>query len=177
MHADKHDEPMDLSRAARMASWGLLLNGPINHVFYQVLDRLVPLQGALGIATKVVIDQAVHTPPLTVLFFSYEGCLSGKSVSDAYDTAVRKLWPTLCANWSFWTVVHVCTFSMVPLSYRVQWVNCANFFWSGYLSLQAHTPLEVNEAASRKQAGLEAFNLAHLEPGALSLSWMQPNMS
>ena len=137
------EEPVCLSRAARMASWGLLVNGPLGHLFYVGLDRLVTLPGVLGIATKVAIDQAAWTPPLTMLFFVYEGCLQGEAAADASATAQRKLWPTLCANWTVWPLVHLCTFSVVPLNYRVLWVNCANFFWSGFLSLQAHDIVDI----------------------------------
>ena len=163
-----HDAPgggLDVQRAARMASWGLLVNGPIGHLWYLGLERMVRVQGALAIAAKVAIDQLVWTPPLTALFFTYEGCLQGETLDEAKGCAAEKLWPTLKANWvvrrprqsSFcdvnhrrstiplsrawqvWPVVHLCTFSVVPLNYRVLWVNCANFVWSGFLSMQAHS--------------------------------------
>ena len=123
--------------------------------------RLVSFGGARGVATKVLIDQAVWTPPLTVIFFTYEGSLQGGSVADASQTALQKLWPTLKANWTVWPLVHLCTFSLIPLNYRVLWVNCANFLWSGFLSLQAHTPVtpepaqgEIAEAAASKAHAL-----------------------
>ena len=55
-----------------------------------------------------------------------------------------------------WPLVHLCTFSVVPLNYRVLWVNCANFVWSGFLSAQAHSasppPAEQAPAGPKKLA-------------------------
>jgi len=113
----------------------------------------------MGVATKVLIDQAVWTPPLTVIFFTYEGSLQGESVADASQTALQKLWPTLKANWTVWPLVHLCTFSLIPLNYRVLWVNCANFLWSGFLSLQAHTP--VAEAPTHREVAKPPASKAH----------------
>ena len=123
----------------RMASWGLLVNGPIGHLWYLALESVVRLPGASGIVAKVVVDQAIWTPPLTYAFFMYEGCLQGESPEHASSVATSKLLPTLKANWVVWPVVHLATFSGVPLAYRVLWVNCANFLWSGFLSAQAHS--------------------------------------
>ena len=134
--------PLDLQRMARMASWGLLVNGPVGHAWYLALDKIVRLKGGIGVAAKVAVDQAVWTPPLTFGFFCYEGCLQGEKLSDAGKDAAEKLWPTLQANWMVWPFVHVCTFSLIPLNYRVLWVNCANFLWSGFLSMQAHAQVK-----------------------------------
>ena len=65
--------------------------------------------------------------------------MQGESPEHASSVATSKLLPTLKANWVVWPVVHLATFSVVPLAYRVLWVNCANFLWSGFLSAQAHS--------------------------------------
>ena len=140
----------DVQRTARMASWGLLVNGPLGHVWYLALERL-PLHAApkaLAVAAKVAVDQAVWTPPLTFAFFTYEGVLQHETLAQSTGTAAQKLWPTLQANWMVWPLVHLCTFSVIPLNYRVLWVNCANFVWSGYLSLQAHSEIKTEAKAS-----------------------------
>ena len=178
---------LDVQRAARMASWGLLVNGPIGHLWYLGLERMVRIQGALAIAAKVAIDQLVWTPPLTALFFTYEGCLQGETLDEAKGCAAEKLWPTLKANWvvrrprqsrasvmsiiavpipvsrawQVWPVVHLCTFSVVPLNYRVLWVNCANFVWSGFLSMQAHSSGEGPGKAMTELTPTPADKKAH----------------
>ena len=44
---------------------------------------------------------------------------------------------TLRVNWVYWSAVHVITFSIVPLDYRVAFVAAKNFLWGGYLSYVA----------------------------------------
>ena len=55
---------LDVQRAARMASWGLLVNGPIGHLWYLGLERMVRLQGALAIAANLRADgeERAHIP-------------------------------------------------------------------------------------------------------------------
>ena len=177
---------LDVQRAARMASWGLLVNGPIGHLWYLGLERMVRVQGALAIAAKVAIDQLVWTPPLTALFFTYEGCLQGETLDEAKGCAAEKLWPTLKANWvvrrprqssfcdanhrrshpSFARLAGVASGAPVHLfggapQLRVLWVNCANFVWSGFLSMQAHSSGEGPGKAMTELTPTPAAKKAH----------------
>lgn len=131
----KHE--LDIGRFARMASWGLLVNGPAGHAWYHFLDKLVKVGGAKGIISKLILDQAVFTPPFIACFFVWQQALSGDGMREAFDTAKENLWPTLKVNWSFWSVAHLATFSVVPLEYRVLFVNVKNFVWGGFLSAVA----------------------------------------
>ena len=58
-------------------------------------------------------------------------------------------------------MVHLCTFSVVPLNYRVLWVNCANFVWSGFLSMQAHSSGEGPGKAMTELTPTPADKKAH----------------
>lgn len=48
-----------------------------------------------------------------------------------------KLWPTLKVNWVVWPVLQGVNLSLVPLQYRILYINFASLFWSAYLSSQA----------------------------------------
>ena len=80
-------------------------------------------------------DQLLYTPPLTGLFFVWQHALSGASLSDACAASREATWPTLQVNWCYWSVVHVATFTVVPVEYRVLFVSLKNFLWGGFLSL------------------------------------------
>ena len=117
-----------------MVSWGLLVNGPSGHAFYAILDRKVIGCSVPAIATKIVIDQLLYTPPLTAGFFGYMALAAGGSLADAVYTVRQETWPTLVYNWSFWSVAHIITFTYIPLEHRVAWVAAKNFAWSFFLS-------------------------------------------
>ncbi|KAL1511974.1 hypothetical protein AB1Y20_005252 [Prymnesium parvum] len=129
---------LDMQRTLRMGSWGLLVNGTSGHVWYKLLDQVVRIGGARGVASKLVLDQAIYTPPLTVTFFMWQNVLSGHSWQRSYEIAMEELLPTLKVNWVYWSVAHVATFSVVPLQYRVLFVSLKNFLWSIFLSVVAN---------------------------------------
>jgi len=138
---------IDFSRVTRMAAWGLLIGGPSSHWFYNAVERVVPpaWTGAKCIAAKVFIDQALYTPPLTLAFFTFQNFFSSPSYSPALfaeslSSGGEKLWPTLKVNWVYWSCVHVATFSVIPLEFRVLFVASKNLFWSAFLSVVAYAP-------------------------------------
>lgn len=133
------DGSFDWHRVSRMFFWGALFNGPAGHWWYLGLDRAVMLKGTHGIVAKIVADQLLFTPPLTMLYFIWQHFLT--SPADGIGAALRfaadSLIPTLKVNWVYWSAVHVLTFALVPLQYRVAFVAVKNFFWGGYLSYAA----------------------------------------
>ena len=125
---------IDWARTARMAAWGLLVNGPSGHTFYRALDKWVRGSTASAIATKIAVDQLLYTPPLTAGFFGFMSLGAGCSSTEAMHVVRRETWPTLLYNWSFWGVAHIVTFAAIPLEHRVAWVAAKNFVWSCFLS-------------------------------------------
>ncbi len=70
-----------------------------------------------------------------MLFFMWQHLLSvGTGLAGAYASARDSLWPTLKANWVYWSAVHVLSFSVVPLNYRVAFVSIKNVTWGAFLS-------------------------------------------
>ena len=141
----------DRGRMARMFWWGALCNGPAGHIWYRGLDHVVRASGVRGVITKVVADQLVFTPPLTLLYFMWQHSLSHMDLTlqPAMQYALENLWPTLQVNFVYWSAVHVITFACVPLSYRVAFVAVKNFFWGAYLSFATATSEEPAPANGR----------------------------
>ena len=51
------DQPYDVSRTLRLASFGFLLHGTTGHYFYGFLDSKMPGTKPVTVASKVMIDQ------------------------------------------------------------------------------------------------------------------------
>ena len=156
----------DWERTLRMASWGLLVNGPTGHYFYAALEAWVRSSGVRAIVLKIAIDQFAYTPPITAAFFTYNSLLTGSTASEALQVARSETWPTLLYNWGFWGLAHVATFSFIPVEHRVAWVALKNFAWSGFLSwrlssLKQHTGT-TDSAAPKQLAGSRHTHSAHL---------------
>ena len=130
---------VDFARTARFAFFGLVLQAPWNHFYYQLLDGAIPPTVEPWTATtgiKVVIDQFVQAPIFTVLIFAFLGFLEGKSVAAVKEQLEEDYVDTMLANWKLWIPATVVNIAFVPPILRVLYLNCVFFFWSIFLSLK-----------------------------------------
>ena len=67
-------------------------------------------------------------------------CLMLLAMRAAAVQVVDKLWPTLKVNWVVWPVLQTINMAVVPLQYRLLYVNFCSLFWSAYLSNMAAAP-------------------------------------
>merc|ERR1719331_1382989 len=80
------DADFDWARSLRWAVFGLVLQGPWNHFFYQLLDgALPPTPDPFTLTTleKVGIDQFVQAPIFTVIILGFFAVVEGKGLSYA----------------------------------------------------------------------------------------------
>lgn len=71
----------DSIRTIRMAGYGLLLLGPSQHLWFNLLSKSFPKRDMLTTFKKMFLGQAVYGPATTTVFFSYNAVLQGKSIS------------------------------------------------------------------------------------------------
>ena len=137
--ADAVDAEIDWARTARFAFFGLVLQAPWNHFYYNILDGVLPPTEEPWTPTtgiKVVIDQAIQAPIFTVLIFSFLGFLEGKSLENIKKQLDEDYVDTMFANWKLWVPATVVNIAFVPPLFRVLYLNCVFFFWSIFLSLK-----------------------------------------
>jgi hypothetical protein len=135
---DAPEVGIDYARAARFAVFGLVLQAPWNHFYYNLLDGQIPPTAEPFTVTnfeKVAIDQFIQAPIFTVLIFVFLGLLEGKAVDDIQSQLKNDYKPTLLANWKLWVPATMINIGFVPPLLRVLYLNCVFFFWSIYLSL------------------------------------------
>jgi len=80
---DESELQIDYGRFIRFCIFGLVLQAPWNHFYYQILDGVLPPTEDPFTATtaiKVVIDQFIQAPIFTILIFVFLGTLEGKSL-------------------------------------------------------------------------------------------------
>jgi peroxisomal membrane protein 2 len=92
---------IDIARTVRFAFFGLVLQAPWNHFYYQMLDGAIPptpepFTPTTGV--KVVIDQFVQAPIFTVLIFTFLGFLEGKSMESIKKQLDEDYADTMVAN-------------------------------------------------------------------------------
>ena len=137
--SDDSNEGVDIARVARFAFFGLVLQAPRNHFYYQFLDgALPPTEDPFTTTTgiKVVIDQFVQAPIFTVLIFAFLGALEGKSLDAIKNQLDDDYVDTMFANWKLWVPATAVNLAFCPPVLRVLFLNCVFFFWSIFLSLK-----------------------------------------
>ncbi|GBG79746.1 hypothetical protein CBR_g30010 [Chara braunii] len=136
----------DLSRMARMTSYGFLLYGPGSYWWYRFLDRVLPEQTVRNVAAKVVLNQVVLGPCVLLVVFAWNYAWMGraKEIPKKYKDDFGH---ALVAGWKFWIPASVVNFKAVPLNGRVAFMSACAVFWNFYLSLVVSKPQEA-EAAS-----------------------------
>lgn len=130
---------VDFARAGRFAIFGLVLQAPWNHFYYQFLDSALPptvdpLSATTGI--KVLIDQFIQAPIFTILIFYFLGILEGKSLDAVKGQLENDYADTMFANWKLWVPATAVNIAFCPPVLRVLFLNCVFFFWSIFLSLK-----------------------------------------
>jgi hypothetical protein len=143
------DSSIDWARTGRFALFRLTVFGPLYSLWMnRVLNR-----PSISWPVKILLDQAVWTPPSLSSFYIFMAVFEGKSLRDGVDRARNLLWPTLQVNWPFWSVVQVFTFNCVPQQYRVAWVSLVQVGWNAFVSGLNEGSRRVQEGASGSHRG------------------------
>lgn len=130
----------DLSRTARMGSFGFFYYGPLNGVWYPFLDKYFPIDRAAAMAAnlpsflaKVSLNQIVLGPLVVAGVFSWTLAIQGKP-----EKIVQKIrddaFSTLKTGWKFWIPASMINFWVVPLPYQVLYMSCCATVWNAILS-------------------------------------------
>jgi protein Mpv17 len=131
-----------VARTMRMMAWGAFIHTPLMHTWYNTVDRVVKGRGMTAVLKKVVSDMILVAPQMPIWFFTSTQLMEGVPFRDALDVAIVKTPATVAANYSLWPMTNIITFGVVPLEYRLLFVNIVSLGWSAYLSEQASKPVE-----------------------------------
>lgn len=87
----------------------------------------------LAVLSKVFIDQTINSPIGTIAFFLWSRALKGEPAAAAKDVS-EKLWPTTLTSWKLWPAAQALNFTLVPVQYRVIFINLVAVAWTCMLS-------------------------------------------
>ncbi len=135
---------LDAARLLRSAAAGAVAHGPLSALFYERLDRLVVLSSALGNGDawfaplfKVGVDQTLWAASWNALHLSLLGAMRLESPAAVGRSVAGSGWDVLRAGWRLWPLVHLLTYTVVPLSGRLLWVDAVDLGWVSVLAAYA----------------------------------------
>ncbi|XP_073314373.1 uncharacterized protein [Primulina huaijiensis] len=151
-----YDEDKELKinwrRVATTSLFGLGFVGPVGHFWYEGLDRFIRLRLQLRpnsfrfVGTKVAVDGIIFGPLDLLVFFTYMGFSTGKSVTQVKQDVKRDFLPALILEGGIWPIVQVANFRFIPVRYQLLYVNFFCLLDSCFLSW-----IEQQEDAPWKQ--------------------------
>jgi protein Mpv17 len=146
--ADKEKKlRLNLTRIATSAAVGLFYFGPAAHVWYSWIFRILPGTSLFSILQKAALGQMFFGPSFTCIFFA-TGLLQSGTFS--LGNWVRKIRQDLPGAWlagaSFWPLIDLVSFSLVPQKWIPLFVNMASLVWTIYLSTIANRGTSTSSA-------------------------------
>ncbi|KAF2358562.1 Mpv17/PMP22 [Trinorchestia longiramus] len=146
VHALPHH---DWARCMRLFIVGLS-QGPLHHIFYIWLDKILPRKNARTVGKKILLDQLLAAPMFAISFFVVAGLLEGKQFYSTLEEFKRKFPAVYLFDWMIWPPSQSINFLYVPVPYRVLYINCITVVWDAFLSYMKHydqlpPPAEISE--------------------------------
>jgi len=130
-----HFSQLEWSRTLTLAAVGLLYSGPVGHLWFNTLEKLVRTQHqVLSVTLKLLIDQLMYAPVAISGYLVVRSILEGRSGPQIRAKLEEKVVPATQAAWQFWPFVNLVSFSVVPVIYRVLFGNACAIYWNARLS-------------------------------------------
>jgi protein Mpv17 len=133
------------ARTMRLGTYGLMLDGPVGHAWYRLIDRTVlpdKPTSTPAVLAKTAADQLLWAPAMTCVFFTFIRCLEGRPEL-IVSTIQAKLGPTIFANYLCWPLAHVINFKYVAPEYRILYNNVVSIAWISYFSMLTHSNVHL----------------------------------
>lgn len=130
------EKKLDKERLIHAAVTGLVWSGPVTHFWYKILfGKLVTFKDpVLALVGQIFLDAIIFSPFTVSGYFALRSILEGSGLQGIREKLTTRLFTTVLGAWKFWPAVNVINFSIVPIPYRVLYMNVLSVFWSGYLT-------------------------------------------
>uniref|UniRef100_A0A7E4V232 Mitochondrial inner membrane protein Mpv17 n=1 Tax=Panagrellus redivivus TaxID=6233 RepID=A0A7E4V232_PANRE len=112
-----------------LSKWLVLLERVKGH------PKIVPLK-------KLLIDQICYAPFFSASIIFNLRVLEGHSLTESKDMLVRDFWNIYQHSIKYWPCVQLVNFYLMPLNFRVIFVQIAALAWNTFLSFKTQTKLE-----------------------------------
>lgn len=146
----------NLSRTLQMSASFGFTSGLMCHVWYNLLDRLLPGSGLRIVCRKIVIDQLVFSPVCIAICLSVANVIEGqrspkKIVSEVLDKGLQ----LYAAEWLIWPPAQFINFYFLPTRLRVLYDNIISLGYDVYTSHVKYSGGGVNAAHEQRTKQVE----------------------
>ena len=127
-------------RSAWIALWGFCVSGYVVSCWFRVLNSLFPVGQPSLALPKVLVNQIVMSPSMTLMFFTFvtftRGDASGESRVELLKRKIRRdLVATMSQSAIFWGVVQFINFLVIPASFQQLYTSVGFVIWTTYVAI------------------------------------------
>ncbi len=133
---DSGEAKIDLQRTLLIGvGYGSLCFSPVLHFVTTRWAKVLPSKAAPALVFKTVVDMTTSLPfNLSVMLLFQSIARQKEGVMDEHIEAVKSnIVPAVFGGWKFWPVVTMSMHAIVPVPYRVLYLNGASFFWNAWM--------------------------------------------
>jgi len=139
----RHFLSIDTLRLLRSVLVGAFILGPFAHSYYHFQDHLfqafVPSDWGLWVAPlKIALDQTLYAAAYNVVFYMGLGLFAFRNPLETWGEVQRVFWRLMKAGWKLWPLVHCFTYTVIPTTHKLLWVDTIEVAWVTFLSIVAN---------------------------------------
>ncbi|KAL3093704.1 hypothetical protein niasHS_006266 [Heterodera schachtii] len=143
---EKRDK-WDPFRTSRFALTTAIVIAPIQFHWFRFMDRRIGNPKRVGPAGKVtlqtglkrvLVDQSLIAPALTAVFLFSVNFLDSFSTQNAIQRTKRIYLDVLINSYKFWPFVQIVNLTVIPLHFRVVFLQFFGIFWNIFLSFKTN---------------------------------------
>ena len=136
---DQDKKKKDWTRIVTASLVGLLYFGPAAHAWYEKIFQILPGTSLVSTLQKAALGQLLFGPSFTCVFFATSLMQSGTFSLGNWVQKIRQDLPgAWAAGLSFWPLVDLVSYSLIPVKWIPLFVNFCSFVWTIYLSMVAN---------------------------------------
>ncbi|KAI6191594.1 Mpv17-like protein [Aphelenchoides bicaudatus] len=129
----------DVGRGIRFFVLPAFYIAPILSRWFRVLERVGGNPKTLPLK-RVLIDQAFFAPPFSASIIFNLHLLQGSSLKESYRKLKNQFIDIYKRSITYWPIVQLINFYIIPLNMRVIVVQLAALFWNSFLSYKTNRP-------------------------------------
>lgn len=132
---------LDRGRIVRSLLAGLIGHGPLSHVWYdwseQIFNDVFHWTQWWSFVPKVAVDQILWGPFWNNTYIILLGLMKLENPQVIWSDVKRTTIPLVISGLKLWPLAHCVTYGLMPVQYRLLWVDLVEILWVTILSTQA----------------------------------------
>ena len=137
----------DKTRIIKKMMCGSFFAGPLLHFWFSkgipfIITKFLPskfsyfklLTKRKIILASIFFDQLFFSVFFNINFSIINSFLfNGKNFKESVKLSKNNIWSIMKKNWKYWPFVQFINFSIIPMNFKVLWVNIFGIIWNLYL--------------------------------------------